>query len=153
LYDRVPSQAADRKDPLVAGLLSWFIPGLGSFYAGRSGHGVRHVVIHVVALGAVIAGVVSSADAAAGSGINADESRDEVLIIGGTAVLLLNGIWSIITAVGDANAYNRGTGRPGRVVGSLYVDPSVRALSSYGLLAAGVPHPTNTGIQLLSLGF
>jgi hypothetical protein len=155
-YDSAFSlQAAERKSAALAGIMSWFIPGLGSFYAGNSGHGIRHIVIHIVALGAFIGGVVSTADAATGTGINVDEERDTWLILGGAGVMFLNSIWSIITAVGDANAYNQRSGgaRPGRVVGSLYLDPSMRALGSNGLRAAGLQEQAGTGIQVLSVRF
>jgi NADH:ubiquinone oxidoreductase subunit 6 (subunit J) len=145
------AQQADRKDPLVAGILSWIIPGLGSFYAGNSGHGVRHIVIYA---GAVVLLFVGAAQAAEEIDPFTGEVDEGSFALMGAAlvVLVANSIWAIITAVGDANAYNRGTGRPGRVVGSLYLDPAVRVLGSNGLRAAGVQQ-ANTGIQLLSVGF
>ena len=60
------SAQADRKEPLVAGLLSWVFPGLGNFYAGQAGHGWRHIGIEVVGLGVLIAGAVQNADDPAG---------------------------------------------------------------------------------------
>lgn len=102
------AQAADRKDPLVAGILSWIFPGIGSFYAGNSGHGVRHVLIEVGGFGLLIAGVAAAEDEILSTGDIQEGS--EGLLIAGVAVLLVNGVWSIIAAVGDANAHNRGGG-------------------------------------------
>jgi TM2 domain-containing membrane protein YozV len=156
-YDTPIVQAADRKDPTVAGLLSWFIPGLGSFYAGHSGHGIRHIAIHVGGLVLLVAGLAAATDdLVCDSFGNCNLEEGSFALAGvGYLVVLANDIWAIITAVGDANAYNRGAGgaRPGRVVGSLYLDPSVRALGSNGLRAAGLPQQATTGIQILSVGF
>lgn len=144
----VPQQAAvDRKDPAVAGVLSFLITGLGSIYAGNAGHGILHLGIGLGAYAVMMAGV--NADACQ---YGDDCSTAEI----GAVLYLGNAVWSIFTAVSDAKAHNAAAGGPtgGRVVGSLYVDPQVRVLGSRSV--GGVSHArgmSRTGLQLLSLRF
>jgi len=115
-------QAADRKEPLVAGLLSWLFPGLGNFYAGNSGHGVRHVIIEVAGLGLLVAGAAQNTDP------NSLEVQGGGLIIAGLVVVVVNGVWSIFSSIKDVETYNRRAagGRPGA---ALDVGPVFRVLS------------------------
>lgn len=46
-------RAAGEKSSVLAGVLSWLVfPGIGSYYAGNSGHGTRHVLVAVGSIGA-----------------------------------------------------------------------------------------------------
>jgi hypothetical protein len=96
-YSPPDLQAPDRKSPFAAALLSWFVPGVGSFYAENTGHGIRHVAIHLGGLGFLALQLAAEFPT----------SNSAANVAGGVSVVVLNGIWSIITALGDANAYNR----------------------------------------------
>jgi len=91
----LPRVADGEKDPLIAGLLSLILPGAGSFYAGNTPHGVRHVVIEVasyaVLFGACNPGSTSTNNCGAALGLS------YVALLGNTA-------WAIVTAVNDAHA-------------------------------------------------
>jgi hypothetical protein len=142
----VPQQAAvNRKDPFTAGLLSWLIPGLGSFYAGNSNHGFLHLGIGLGSYAVLYGGLNS----------DACQWEDDCSVAGvGLVIYLGNAIWSIFAAVGDANTHNRavvpGARQPGRVVGSLYIDPQIRVLGSQ---AAGTGTRPSLGLQLGRLAF
>jgi hypothetical protein len=94
------------KSPLLAGLLSWLVwPGVGSYYAGNSSHGTRHVAISVVSLGGAIA-LIATCDSDGFCDFDHDAARLSVAI-GLVAVYVGNSVWSIITAVSDAEEFNR----------------------------------------------
>jgi hypothetical protein len=106
------------KSPTTAGILGGAgafvgVPGLGSFYAGNSGHGIRHLAIGLVSGGVAAGGVAACwhMDCSDATGM---------LIIGGLAAYAANAAWSIFVGVADAHAYNRrpelgGTFSPGGV--------------------------------------
>jgi hypothetical protein len=130
-----PLTGTSGKSPIVAGLLSWVLPGLGSFYAGNSRHGVIHLAVDVGAYGLLFS---SCGDLSCNGGM-----------IGGSALVLVgNEIWSIFTAVADANAANGPASKSGRVVGSLYVRPEVHALGVHQAKTT-----QNIGVQALSWSF
>ena len=87
------------KSPALAGVASYLLPGVGSWYAGNDQHARTHGLI---ALGLGITGVALSA------------GRDccDMCVpptLGGTLVFVgyvTNDIWSAVTAVRDAHAYN-----------------------------------------------
>ena len=83
-----------RKSPVLAGALSLLLPGIGSFYAGNPEHGARHLLITVglvVGMGVACSIKDPCGDAPAG-----------ILIVS-----FANTVWSVVTAVGDANRSNR----------------------------------------------
>ena len=146
----VPQQGAvSRKDPAVAGLLSFLLPGLGSFYAGNSGHGILHLAIGLGSYAVMYGGLNS----------DACQWEDDCAVAGvGAVVYLGNAIWSIFAAVSDANKHNRAAApaarQPGRVVGSLYVDPQIRVLGSRSIRpTAPATAMPRAGLQLLSMRF
>jgi hypothetical protein len=150
---------AVRKDPLVAGLLSWFLPGVGSFYAGKAGHGWRHLVIEAGAIAVAIVGVSQDGEDTSchsypdGYECTTVTGPNWTLCLVGLGGMVVNSVWSIFTAVGDANNYNRGAAparQPGRVVGSLYVDPQIRVLGSR---TVGAGTRTSLELQLGRLAF
>lgn len=94
-------RAGDEKDPLIAGLLSWVIPGVGSFYAGNNTHGWTHLIIDVASYGVIIGGATATG------------STGTVAMGVGFVSLFVNDIWSIFTAVSDAQATRRSSGRTG----------------------------------------
>jgi hypothetical protein len=146
---------AVRKDPLTAGLLSWLLPGVGSLYAGNSRHGVRHLVIEAGALVVTVIGAAQAVESVDCSGYYCTtDSGSWTLYLIGLGGMVGNSVWSIFTAVGDANTHNRavapGARQPGRVVGSLYIDPQIRVLGSQ---AAGTGTRTSFGFQVGRVAF
>lgn len=98
-------QAAARKSPVLAGALSFLVPfGTGSFYAGNSGHGVRHLVIGGVALSGMVASAVSMPDLC-----DAACTEFGVFMVS-FGVLFLNELVGTVVAVIDANHFNRDLG-------------------------------------------
>jgi hypothetical protein len=98
---RPPSE----KSPTLAALLSWLVwPGVGSYYAGNSGHGTRHVVISAVAVGTAIPLLVTC-DNDGFCDFDNDTARLST-VVGLAAVHVANEVWSIITAVNDAEDRN-----------------------------------------------
>lgn len=90
-----PRGASGEKDPFVAGVLSAIVPGVGSFYAGNSGHGLRHVIIHIGSYAVLSSAALSCTG----------DCKSNAAVAGVSALALIgNGIWSIFTAVGDARA-------------------------------------------------
>jgi hypothetical protein len=144
-------QAVGRKDPLVAGILSFFVPGLGSFYAGNSGHGIRHLGIAVA--GAVL--YVSGTDCtASGTGYGTSCSYSTAAQVG-LGVILVDWIWATVVAVNDANAHNRRAGgaHPAGVAGRLDVAPSIVGLSN-GVASSRALRPVESaGLQLVRVEF
>ena len=94
---------SSRRNPYLAGALSYLLPGAGSFDAGDEGHGITHLGIGA----ASFVGVMTAAS-----------SKDNAGQLVGVSSMLtfgVNSIWSVVTAVRDANAYNRGA-NPGDTV-------------------------------------
>lgn len=89
-----------RKQPVGAGLLSYVYPGVGSFYAGHTRHGVTHLA---VAMGAMLALMGSAIDEEASPRASAGTA-----LVG---IYLVNWGWSIVSAVNDARAVNRAAAR------------------------------------------
>lgn len=142
--------SAGHKSPLLAGVLSYLLPGTGSFYAGNSRHGVRHLAI---AAGAMTLAVSTGCGSDQGWGDFGCPNRGRgTLFLVGLAAYGVNAIWSIVTAVEDADAHNAPTGpgpQTGRVVGSLYVDPQIRILGT----RSGTATKAALGLQVGRLAF
>lgn len=85
-----------RKHVVGAGLLSYLYPGMGSFYAGHTRHGVTHTVVALTTLLVLMGG-------AAGEATGPDASVGSTLMV----AYGVNWGWSIVTAVNDARAVNR----------------------------------------------
>ena len=133
------------KSPALAGVLSWLIfPGVGSYYAGNSGHGTRHVVIGVGTLAVTVVGLVQASDDIVAGVV--DEGSFTLAAIGLTAYFV-NSIWSIVVAVGDASAHNRG-------IASL-IRPDVRLLASSSAIPYTFARGQNlqVGMQLVQIDF
>lgn len=98
----VPGDVPGEKSPFLAGVLSGVVfPGVGSFYAGNSGHGIRHVLIAGVGLG----GLIASEDDCDWLFGSEDDSCG--LMYASFVVYAGNWIWSIVAAVNDTHEYNR----------------------------------------------
>lgn len=123
--------AASTKSPALAAALSFMIPGAGSYYAGNSAHGMRHLLIlgagvGVWTMGAAIWATNTVDDCLSG---DCDSSNDagDVLMAVGVGALVANQIWSIATAIKDAEDYNRAhTNVSAQAAGDLRLEPVVR---------------------------
>lgn len=134
------------KSALLAGVLSWFVfPGVGSFYAGNSGHGVRHLVIGVVTLGGGLTALglaCHDGDCSDGAGVYP--------ALGAFGLYTANAVWSIFVAINDVEAYNRRLGTT-----ALEVAPALKVLRSRlasGRTSVGISH-ARLGVQVARLVF
>jgi len=138
-----PPATLSRKSPTLAGILSWLVwPGVGSYYAGNSGHGTRHLLIQVAAVGAAIPLLVTCDN----DGF-CDFEHDAVrlsAVIGLGAIALGNSIWSILTAVNDAEARNAQVD-----AATVSFHPNLRPL----VASAGPVRATSLGIGLVTVRF
>jgi hypothetical protein len=140
-----PQQAAS-KSPWVAGLLSYVFPGVGSYYAGNAGHGHRHLLI---TLGLVTLVLVP---------LSSDETHDEdspsPLLTAWTLAFVGNWVWSIVTAVQDANASNRAESGSIQLLEGVYLDPTVQVVASPASGLINEPgFDTRIALQLLRWRF
>ena len=87
------------KSPALAGVASYLLPGVGSWYAGNDQHARTHGLI---ALGLGITGVAMSV------GRDCYDMCVPPTLLGAVVVFgyLTNDVWSVVTAVQDAHAYN-----------------------------------------------
>lgn len=94
------AQQSPSRSPVAAGLLSAGIPGFGSFYAGNSSHGARHLVI---------AGVTAAGVLIPDCQILSSEDTDTACTIAAISALgyVANWIWGIVVGVNDAAEFNR----------------------------------------------
>lgn len=139
--------AIDQKSAASAGILSFLIPGLGSFYAGAYGHGAIHLSIGVVSF--LLYGEAASSRSSEQSctiiGARVAyctpkrTSGTEAQLGATLGVYVINDAWSIFTAVRDAHAHNNEA--DGRIAGNFYIEPAARQLSR------------GTGLQLASWRF
>ncbi len=133
---------ASSKSPAVAGILSWLLfPGVGSYYAGNSGHGTRHVLLAVGSIAAIVAGVAQTGD------YGDYTSAGSALILGGVVAYVANDIWGILTAIHDAERHNEAAGL------SSVVKPELRVLTAAGPKAVWSPAPLRLGLQVVRLSF
>jgi len=114
------------KSPVLAGALSGLLfPGLGSFYAGDSPHGVRHAVIAGVTIVGMIAG---------SSECELFDQNDDCVVSGISAIAFLgNWVWAIVVSVNDANDYNGSLNTAG-----LQIAPRLIAVRSEGRNTVGL---------------
>jgi hypothetical protein len=138
-------QQPGEKSTWLAGLLSFFLPyGTGSFYAGNSSHGVRHLVIGGTALVGTVVGLAIACD----DGFNyCDEDNAGWYVAGGFAIVWLgNWVWGTIVAVNDANAYNRQLAEVGFA-------PELKMLAPVRTATHGTLSSPAVGIQLVQVTF
>ncbi len=147
-FERQQERRFGEKSPALAGLLSFLIvPGAGSFYGGNSGHGVRHLVI----AGATIIGAVAGFSAACDGDFELCNEDDAGFAVGTLSLVayVVNWVWGGVTAIGDANAYNRDLR-----ASALRFSPSVVRLAgeknTAGLLGST---RVRTGIRIMQVTF
>ena len=104
--------SSEHKDPAVAGLLSFIIPGGGSFYAGNNKHGAIHFGMNGIGWSLILAGASIPDDCA-----RSCETPYATAAIAGLVAVPVNWVWSIFTAVDDAHRHNRAATTPTRVAG------------------------------------
>ncbi len=102
----------ERKDPFVAGLLSWSWTGLGQFYTQNYARGSMFLMTDLIQKGLLVYGVFYYTDK-----YNSDENdivkwdeiskRDRGIIIGYVFSILLVKVLSVLDAVHSADTYNR----------------------------------------------
>jgi hypothetical protein len=98
------------KNPIVAGVASYLFPGLGSLYAGND----RHAAIHLAVAGGSVAAIMGAM-----ADVNCTTKHcspaTQVLAYGGLMTYGVNYVWSLVSAVRDANAHNAAVAalRPG----------------------------------------
>jgi hypothetical protein len=98
------AEAPSRRDPAVAGILSFLIPlGTGSFYAGNVPHGVIHLTL---GLASAVVFVNNFCVDECSSGTN---TKAGVAF----AVFVVNWVAGTVVAVGDAKSFNRRQGSAG----------------------------------------
>jgi hypothetical protein len=115
--------SVDQKSIDLAGGLSFFLPGVGSFYADHSGHGVRHAVIGGIALFGIVAGVTSACQ----NNIACDgHERGYELAIISSIAFGVNAFWGAAAAVSDARRFNvaQDAHRSSRSSQAYHVNPS-----------------------------
>jgi len=104
-----------RKDPILAGALSWYVPGLGQFYAGAFLKGAAFWVIEEALLISTILTIGElelnvTGDISLGLNIkskdNPDNQERRIAIILGSSLIAVHFI-NIIDAVNTARNYNR----------------------------------------------
>ncbi len=135
-------QQPGEKSPWLAGILSFFLPyGTGSFYAGNNGHGIRHLVIG----GATAVGMGASLLEACIDGFSVCDTDGTAYAIAGVFALgyLANWVWGTITAVSDANAYNR------RLAGAS-LDPAILVLEPVPSAVGAAP---TVGLRIARVTF
>ncbi len=99
-----PPQSSGEKSVALAVLLNALVlPGVGNFYAGNTGHGVRHIGLAVAGAVLVLAGASESLE----GGAKPDDG--EALVVVGGVILIGNWVWGIVSGIEDARA----AGRPG----------------------------------------
>ena len=136
-------QSSLRKKPAIAGALSFvsgfvLLPGMGSVYAGNSGHGMAHFMVGIVAAGVFVVSINGAFQCyereCTPQQRNNARKRESLgpLALG---AYVINYLWSIATAVSDANAFNR---RP-QHLRSLRFQPAVVDLSSRKTASSSLP--------------
>ena len=128
------AEAPSRRDPAVAGVLSFLIPfGTGSFYAGNVPHGVIHLTLAVAS--AVVFANNFCLDECTGVD---DQTKAEVAFV----VFVANWVAGTIVAVGDAKSFNRRHGTAGATAPPMdkLTAPPFRASPTSGRLVVSLAH-------------
>ncbi|PYP13418.1 MAG: hypothetical protein DMD54_16850 [Gemmatimonadetes bacterium] len=121
------AEAPSRRDPAVAGILSFLIPlGTGSFYAGNVPHGLIHLTVGV---GAALLFLSSFC-------VDECSNDGETKAAVGFAVFVVNWVAGTVVAVGDAKSFNRRQGS----AGAKLTAPAFNASPTSGRLVFSLAH-------------
>lgn len=93
-----------RKDPTVAVILSFLVPGVGHMYAGETGKGIGLLAIDLLSYGAIAYGV------ACNNSYTCSQNTAQTYAGVGAGVLVGNWIYSMVDASGAAHRHNRRAG-------------------------------------------
>jgi hypothetical protein len=127
-----------RKSPVLAGVLGYVLPGVGSLYAGDKRNAAVHASIAIVTAAAI---GISDVDKCNARDCSQTKNGFGLFLY---VALLTNAVWSSVTAVHDANAHNE---RAERLRGtSLGLSPSVDVVRPGS--AGGPPHVQMRVVQL-----
>jgi len=108
-----------RKDPILAGALSWYVPGLGQFYAGAIFKGATFMVVEYALLYSTIISI-AEVELGLSGGISlglkisskrggATTSERTTAIVLGTTLIIIHFV-NIIDAVNTTRKYNEEQG-------------------------------------------
>ncbi|HON78622.1 MAG TPA: hypothetical protein PK544_09050 [Spirochaetota bacterium] len=102
----------ERKDPFIAGLLSWSWSGLGQFYTQSYTRGSLFLAADIAQKGLLIYGIFYYSDKYSGEDGNIVKwknisNRDKGIIIGYLFSMLIMKIVCVVDAVNSAEEYNR----------------------------------------------
>ena len=143
----VAQAGTSTRSPVLAAGLSLVLPlvgvnGIGSYYAGNSGHGTRHLLIGFASAGVIFAGLASCLAGGCSGAKNAS-------ITIGILAYLGNWWWSTVTAGLDAGAYNR---RQSETRAARF-EPRFEVLTAFTLSTSAAPVQRRVGLQLVRLAF
>ena len=143
----VAQAGTSTRSPVLAAGLSLVLPlvgvnGIGSYYAGNSGHGTRHLLIGFGSFGLMVAGLASCLAGGCSGAENAS-------ITIGALAYLGTWLWSTVTAGLDAGAYNR---RQSETRAARF-EPRFEVLTAFTLSTSAAPVQRRVGLQLVRLAF
>jgi hypothetical protein len=104
---RTPMRGLASSDTRSSGLavgMSAVIPGTGSLYAGNTRHGIIHMAVATATV-LTIAGAASSCVLETSYGSECDKNGATINVA--AAGFVVNYVWSLVSAVHDAKAYNK----------------------------------------------
>ncbi len=143
----VAQAGTSTRSPVLAAGLSLILPvvgvnGIGSYYAGNSGHGTRHLLIGFASIGLILAGGSSCFEVFS----NCSGAGQASISIGAVAYLG-NWVWSTVTAVLDAGATNRRQ----RGTGALRFEPRFEVFTAFPPRTSAAPVQRRVGLWLFRL--
>jgi TM2 domain-containing membrane protein YozV len=111
---------APRKDPILAGALSWYVPGLGQFYGGAIFKGATFMVVEYALLYSLLitvaevevgvsGGISLGINISAKSGSLSSSEQTTAILLGTTLVVVH--FLNIIDAVNTAQQFNQAQDR------------------------------------------
>ena len=106
-YHDYTRSAGDRYDPIVAGVTSSLLPGLGQIISGEPGRGFVFMGAFAGCAAIYITGIVRTYDVL-GAGISGEDVKEgglSMMLLGGTATLGIM-VWSVVDAVRVAKVNN-----------------------------------------------
>jgi TM2 domain-containing membrane protein YozV len=106
-YHDYTRSTGDRYDPIVAGVTSSLLPGLGQIISGEPGRGITFLGAFAGCAALYITGIVRTYDIL-GAGISGEDVKEgglSMMLVGGTATLTIL-VWSVVDAVRVAKVNN-----------------------------------------------
>lgn len=99
-------QPGDPNNPLVSGLASFFLPGLGQALSGEVGRGLAFFGGSVACIGVTMAGALQNVDANIKTNNYEPTTKGLGLMLAGALGYTAIGIWSVFDAVNVAKVNN-----------------------------------------------